>query len=278
MSAPYPQGQALVTACSAGQGAIVIVEGETHQEDAYFYGRWFGDRAREVSFFPQDGWQKVIAAVADLRNQLPSRDVFGIIDRDFAPDSVIDHQQQSKPAAGVFLTHQSTVENYLLASEGWLSVLQVLSRGEPPAGWQTVADLRAKIGVAYKDCVDLTAFNYTVRLEYDRVPRDGIEYKKHPKAVVNPGAELKAWGLPRGAPVPLDQEFVRHKQMLDALPDSEWSKWIPGKPVLKVFLEGWPYKGVPHEMLKSMYIDKHTYVPTDLSGLIKRIVERGGEP
>ena len=64
MSPAYVQGPALLTACSAGQGAIVIVEGESSQEDAYFYGRWFGARAREVSFFPQNGWQKVRAAVS----------------------------------------------------------------------------------------------------------------------------------------------------------------------------------------------------------------------
>lgn len=44
MSSPYLQGPALVAACSSGQGVIVIVEGETAQDDAYVYGQWFGAR------------------------------------------------------------------------------------------------------------------------------------------------------------------------------------------------------------------------------------------
>ena len=67
MTQPYVQGPALVMACSSGTGAIVIVEGETFQEDCWFFGQWFGDRAREVTFFPQNGWMKVRAAVAELR-------------------------------------------------------------------------------------------------------------------------------------------------------------------------------------------------------------------
>jgi hypothetical protein len=60
MSGPYVQGPALPTECAAGSGVIVIVEGETYQDDYYIFTRWFGGRAREVSFFPQNGWKKVV--------------------------------------------------------------------------------------------------------------------------------------------------------------------------------------------------------------------------
>jgi hypothetical protein len=278
MSQPYLQGPALVMACSSGQGAIVVVEGETFQEDRWFYSQWFDDRAREVSFFPQNGWTKVVSAVADLLQQLPAhRQVFGIVDRDFAPDAVIALQEQQKPVDHVFRTTCFTVENYLLSPVGWLKVVQTLTRGSPPVGWQTDADVKAKIDAAYVRCVDLAAFNYTVRREYDRQPGGGIEYKKHPLAVIAPENELLRWGASRGARA-LDQEYQRNKTMIQALPPASLPKWITGKAVLKVFLEDFAIKSVPHENLKSIYIDKHPSPPPDITAIVTRIIERGGQP
>ena len=66
---------------AAGSGVCVIVEGQTEQDDAWFYNYWFGDRARQVTFFPQNGWEHVVDAVAELRARFKM--VYGIIDRDF---------------------------------------------------------------------------------------------------------------------------------------------------------------------------------------------------
>jgi hypothetical protein len=50
----------------SGIGVCIIVEGETELEDAWFYKQWFDYRAKEISFFPQDGCEKVENAVAAL--------------------------------------------------------------------------------------------------------------------------------------------------------------------------------------------------------------------
>lgn len=52
---------------ASGSGVCIIVEGETELEDAWFYNYWFGNRSREVTFFPQDGWEIVVDAVMTLR-------------------------------------------------------------------------------------------------------------------------------------------------------------------------------------------------------------------
>lgn len=280
MIAPYVHGPALLIECSAGQGAIVLVEGETFQEDSWFYGQWFGDRAREVSFFPQNGWGKVVAAVADLRSQLPNRDVFGIIDRDFADDTSLAQQSASAPIDGAFRTAYFTVENYLLDPAGWLRVLRTLSRGALPVGWQTESDVSARIGAAYRRCMDLAAFNYTVHREHARVSQGAIPYKKHPNAMTSAVADLLAWGATRAPapPTPLDQAYQAHQAMIQGLAPAEWPKWITGKAVLKVFLEDFAIRSIPHEILKSLYINAHAQVPPDLDALVTRIVERHGDP
>ena len=158
----------------------------------------------------------------------------------------------------------------------------MLYRSQPPAGWTSTPDVQAKIDDAYRRCLDLTAFNYTVRQEYDRLPHagEGIEYKKHPKQLINidPAVELRDWGARRGAPTTLDQEYQRHRAMLSSLPQAEWPTWITGKVVLKVFLEDFPHKSIPHETLKSIYIDKHPSPHAELVALVTRIVERNGQP
>lgn len=36
---------------AAGSGVCVIVEGQTEQDDAWFYNYWFNDQARDITFF-----------------------------------------------------------------------------------------------------------------------------------------------------------------------------------------------------------------------------------
>lgn len=55
---------------ASGSGVCVIVEGQTEQDDAWFYNRWFGNQAREITFFPQDGWTRVVDAVVERNGWL----------------------------------------------------------------------------------------------------------------------------------------------------------------------------------------------------------------
>jgi hypothetical protein len=279
MAQRYVEGQALLHACSSGRGIIVMVEGETDEHDAYFYTQWFGTMALEVSFYPQNGWKKVVDAVHYLRNALPPyRDVFGILDRDFVSSAVLAQQDATLPVDFIFRTQLYTVENYLLIAEGWFKVLRLLERGSLPPGWQTVAEVQAHIDDAYRKCMNVAAFNYTVRQEGDRLHGDCIEYKRHPQNLLSPESELLAWGQMRSAPQALNQVYQSHCEMIQGLAPNDWPIWISGKLVLKVFLESFPKK-LQHRLLENLYINSAwPQPPTDLDALIRRLIDRRGHP
>lgn len=141
----YPQGEALLAACRAGLGKLVIVEGESEDDDPYYFGRWFGDLARELTFIPQNGHEQVTKAVEDLRTQLgPAREVYGIRDRDFSDDAAWLAQQGEVPESGVFFTSFYTLENYLLTAEGWFKVVRATHR-RLPAAWESLEAVAAQI-------------------------------------------------------------------------------------------------------------------------------------
>ena len=274
----YLEGDDLLIACRAGQGAIVLVEGERDDEDAFYYNQWFGTLGREISFFPQNGWQRVIAGVEHLRRELPPRHrVFGIIDRDFAPDALLASQQAALPADGILRTRAYTLENYLLNPAGWLAVLRSLLRTGLPSGWTDEAGVAGHILMAYRACLDIAAWNRTVHSENARqAGGPSLDFKEHPDALlrakVPPDEQLRTWGQPRGAPQPLDAVYRQHQAALQALPDADLPQWITGKAVLKVFLQALPVDKIADRHLLSIYIDKQPDPPADVAALIEQIL------
>jgi len=278
MAQRYLEGDDLLIACRAGRGAIVLVEGERDDEDAFYYGQWFGMLGREISFFPQNGWQRVIAGVEHLRRALPPRHrIFGIIDRDFAPDAHLAAQHAALPADGILRTRAYTLENYLLNPSGWLAVLRLLQRTDLPPGWENEAAIAAQITAAYRTCLDIAAWNYTVHSEQARQPGGpNLEYKEHPDALLRPkipvDEQLGAWGQQRGAPQSLDGVYRQHQTMLQALPDAELPRWVTGKAVLKVFLQALPVHKIADRHLLSFYIHQQPDPPSDLVDLVDLIL------
>src|SRR5437588_11652686 len=119
---PVPSLNELELQVRAGSPVAVIVEGEDVGDDAWVYGDpWFGSRAREVRFFGQDGWSRVLEAVTALRIVLPGFPIFGIIDRDFTEDAELDALVPS----GVYRSRLYSVENYLLDPPCWHAVFQL---------------------------------------------------------------------------------------------------------------------------------------------------------
>lgn len=265
-------GAALVTACEAGLGTIVLTEGDDKRDDPFFYGRWFGDKALAVSFFPQNGWPKVIEGVAELQRQLPARRVYGIIDRDFASDEVLAAQDCALPPEGILRTRRYTLENYLLEAPGWFALVKLLHRDAPPVGWATIADVERRIEDAYRRCIRLGAWNYVVHVENVRTGRDGWPYREHPDSVPA-GAEtqLAAWGHGRGAPEPLDEQFRAHCDRLSAMSPVGWPQWITGKAVLRALHETLPFR-LPLQHLLTLYIERRPQPPDELAALIARLI------
>jgi hypothetical protein len=270
---------ALLAAARAGQGTIVVVEGEHSNEDQYYYTRWFGNIATQVSFFAQNGWVKVTSAVADLRMQLQNRKIFGIIDRDFAPLALLASQSTSLPADGILRTQKYTVENYLLEAVGWLSVVRTLMRGAPPPPYASVSEIETRIQEAYVACLELAARNRVIHDEHLRVPTGGIPYREHPDALRGnpPERELLTWEGQRPTPPPksLVAAYLEHLADLRAASLAVLEETVTAKAALKVFLQRLKQTvamSVADDILISMYIDAHTTPPSDLQILINRLL------
>lgn len=233
MRSPHLQGGALLTACAAGQGAIVVVEGEHREDDEWFYSQWFGDLSLRISFFAQDGWEKVVAAVAYLRAELPHRAIFGIVDGDF-----VDPNRETTREPGLHRIPRYTLENYLLEPEGWFRLAEQLTHGSLPVGWQSSEDVDRRIDDAFGECLSLAAFNRTLFDEHLRFAVDRLDYRGHPDvfAKESPQAVLAAWGAHRGAPRALADVFEEHLVRLRASTRDVWHAEVTGKAVLKVFL------------------------------------------
>lgn len=124
---------ALLESVRAGTAALVVVEGETKNDDPKIYGRWFGHLARDLSFVHQDGYRRVQKAVAYLREHAPGRPVFGLIDRDFTSRDETDVDAELE--RGLFRTGWYTLENYFFAdTAAWAQVVELLTDEAPRAG------------------------------------------------------------------------------------------------------------------------------------------------
>jgi len=253
----------------------VMVEGETAQDDAYFYQQWFGDRAREISFLPQNGWHRVETAVRELRTALPKRAIFGLVDRDFTPQDAIDSQYAQRPASGVYRLPFYTLENALLEPEGWLAVARLFSRALL-SGWESVEAVDDRIGDAYSTCLPLAAYNRVVHDEWRRVGGgERRRYLKDPRRVRKARAHLDQWGRSRGAPDDLSKQYEQHLSASDDLPRSTLATLVTGKAVVSVLCDAFNAslaRGVPHEHLVNAYLREHPEPPAALAQIVDMII------
>lgn len=159
-------------------------------------------------------------------------------------------------------------------------MLGVLHRSELPAGWASPADLADRIEEAYRGCIELAAYNRVVHLENVRSPTAvGVGANRrlatHPSGVPrDPMAELSRWGADRSAPRQLDEAYRELVVFLRARPLSDLSCWISGKFVLSMLHQAMPQaaRGIRLEILLNWYLDKHPAPPTELAGLIDRLI------
>lgn len=277
--AAYLTGQALLTACAAGRGVIIIVEGETEQEDAWFYSRWFADRATAVSFFPQNGWTQVRKAVEELRKELPHRRIFGIIDRDHAPIEAMAQQAAACPPDGVFRTQQFTLENHFLDADKWFRFLRKTNRGVPFSAFATEQHVADLISAQYQRCIPLSAYNLALRRESERLSTDGLPALRHVDAVPkSPPAALAKLATDRQSPLDLPTIFETHQASLKGLDTAQLAHFVDGDVVLKLVMAQLPLATTAIEAWKTHYIDHDPSPPTDLESLIHRILYRNGMP
>lgn len=265
----------------SGSGVCVIVEGETELEDAWFYNRWFASRAREITFFPQDGWQKVVEAVAALRSTLGDRRVFGIIDRDFE-----DHVAYTAvPPDGVLRTPRATLENYLLDPACWFRYVQPHTLRAPKPGWGSVEEVQATLLGLYKECAPLAAFNWTLRqarllnpTALHALRRSDQEYKEHPTALANLGdVPTYLRGLLSQATLSADlgQMYQDRVAAMDDMTLADLEQVVSGKYVLRLLYERFPLRLSGRQAwddVLSAYMFHCPEPPTDLEQLVDLIL------
>jgi len=269
---------ALLESVRAGTAALVVVEGETRNDDPKVYGRWFGHLARDLSFVHQDGHRQVKKAVAYLREHAPGRPVFGLIDRDFTSRDETDVDEALEH--GLFRTGWYTLENYCFADPAaWVQVVEVLN-DEAPEGWRTVAEIEAHVTAAYRRALPIAAWNRVVHDECRRAPGAGQSpgYREHPDAINEQALEkLAQWGQARGAPCSLRESFSAGLRALEAMSPDQWPEHVTGKAVLGIFAQVLPaptLQGAKNKALtlRRLYMDKQAAPPRDLAAIFETML------
>lgn len=265
---------------TTSSGVCVIVEGETERDDPWFFHKWFSDCARDVTFFPHDGWDIVIQSVTDLRTTLGVKKVYGIIDRDFETPV-----NDPFPADGVLRLHKYTLENYLLDPSTWFKVVQPFIQRDPKPGWGTETEAQATIEALYRECIPLAAYNWTLHTARNQAPAvvsaqpaNKWSYATHPN-------QLKQWGdiparlqlLQTDARLTenLAQLYTDHQTSLQAQPFAQLETLITGKTVLKLLRETFPLQpiGKRWDDMLSAYMYHNSTPQPDMAKLIDLILK-----
>ena len=245
----YPVIDELELEIRTGQGIAIIVEGDSYEEDPWFYGQWFNDRAGQLTFFPQNGWAKVIEAVIELRRRVPNVPVYGIIDRDFTADADLEADFATQ---GILRTQRYTLENYLLDPNCWAGVFAFIFRRQQtgaPEGWDDPAQVQTCVEQAYQDCLVLAAHNWVIKFGNERYPDRASQtresdriYREHPEAFdkVDPVDKLRAWGQQLAAGEDFAQLYADKLAELNRGPLAEWQRQVSGKYVLSTLQRRFP--------------------------------------
>ncbi len=285
----FPPIDDLEIQLSTGHGIGIIVEGETYADDPFYYRTWFGDRANEVTFFPQNGWAQVMTAVSELRQRNPDIPVYAIIDRDFCEDHKLDCDFDS---LGILRTPRYTLENYLLDPACWAATFQLIFPRNLAAaqGWNQTEFVAQQIKAAYQACCGLAAHNWVVSSitpHYESQPHfQSRNFLQHFKAYSGDGAVSEAllnWQNQLGASEDLPALFQTRLAFLLSQSQEVQATQVSGKYVLKYLHDRFPLK--PPRMTKyalndylDYYLDKCSSPPPDLVALIDRILAHAHQP
>lgn len=278
----YPAIDDLEVAVRTGAGIAIIVEGDTYADDVWFYGQWFNHLAREVTFFPQNGWARVFEAVSELRRRCPGIPVYGIIDRDFADDNALDADFST---GGILRTPRCTLENYLLEPECWAEVFKFVFRRHngPPDAWDDINRVQAYIEQAYRACLALAAHNqviqYGTRLystQASQTPEAERVYREHPDSLVSPVEKLRKWGQTLGAREDFGRLYQSKLEDLERTGLAAWKRHVSGKMVLKELHRNFPKPPRTGQFSLSHYLNEYLRAcpdpPDDLIELVERVI------
>ncbi|MRG97313.1 hypothetical protein [Polyangium spumosum] len=286
MSGPKSLDQ-LEVVLRSGAGIAIICEGEDYREDEFFYKEWFGSLGRSVTFHAQDGWERVQVAVTELRKRGTPVPVFGILDRDFTPDEVIERQSDPSFDGSCYRLRRYDLESYLLEPEGWLAVLQrVLWRREGvlPTGWDTAEAVAERIHGFYREALPVAAHNWTTRrLAESHGAKPGFAGRSYLSSIqavatVNVEETLVTWGRSFGAEDAAREAYRERLAFLQARADDldELQRQVSGKLVFQELHRSIPCaRKRPDRMdLVERYLDQRPEPPSEVAALIRLILDR----
>lgn len=261
-------------------GVCIIVEGETDQDDAWFYNRWFNHRPGHVTFYPQNGWEKVTAAVTELRQRNAGNPVYGIIDRDYATTPAYP----PAPADGILRTRKFATENYLLRPDCWFRCIEPYLLRNPRPHWASPDLVRGKIEALYQECLPITAYNWTLRearrIDFDafkNVAEHDRKDRVHPDQFRgrNPLDDLNGIATTMGITDDLGEIYQDRLAYLQTCDLEELEELVNGKFVMKLLRQSFPIQPLPpktwDDMLSS-YIFHCSHPPSDLAALVDAIL------
>jgi len=267
---------------TSGSGICIIVEGENEQADPWFYKQWFGDRSRELTFFPQDGWEKVAQAVIELRERGVIKKVYGIADRDFEAYIGID---EPFPQDGLLRTRKYTLENYQLDASCWFNWARQFTERQPWEGWHTVEEVQTHIETLYQECLILSAYNWTLyqakKLNSEAfmgLPQKEREYSKHPKALKDRDVveQLRIIQAKVTSDDDWGQIYTDQLHYLRTLSFTQLEEVVSGKYVLNLLHERFPLKISGKQAwddILAAYMYHCPTPPDDLEDLVERILQ-----
>lgn len=263
-----------------GRGIVVIVEGETYADDAYFYRAWFGSISTQITFFPQDGWKQVRQAVEELRKRMYLSPVYGIVDRDFLSTASLSAEKDS---TGIIRTKRYTLENYLLDPAILAKVFRSIFRRYSPLGqeWADPLFVANKIEQAYRDCLPLASHNYVVHVgdeirgsNQSLLTRKFIESNQADLSSIE--QKLRSWGQQLGAAQDLGNLYRKTLLDLEKGNISNWQERVTGKAVLSALWQQIPNRPrtgkIKYHDLINEYANQNPEVPDDLEELIQKLL------
>lgn len=281
MMSGFPTTDVIATAWrKSGAGICVLVEGETERDDAWYYSFWFGNRVREVTFFPQDGWEQVAVGVQTLRRSLGEKRVYGIIDRDFESPPTYP----PVPANGILRTRKFATENYLLSPDCWFQCIEpYLLRSTRPE-WASRDQVSAKIDALYHECLPITGYNWTLRearrIDFNafrRLAESDRKDRVHPDQLLsrNPAADLNGIAATMAIVDDLGAIYQERLAYLQTCDPATLEELVNGKFVMKRLRQSFPLQPLQaktwDDMLSS-YVFRCPHPPSDLAALVDAIV------
>ncbi len=106
----------------AGGRVVVFVEGT---DDQYAFRMWFEDHLSEVEFYECGGVFQVEKLLAEFLAQSSFKRGYGIIDRDFRTDELVEESR--RPDSHCFVLSRYSLENYLVDVQPICAELEIVT-------------------------------------------------------------------------------------------------------------------------------------------------------